>query len=159
MRPCRARACMHVNLQKIPQWLYNWDMLVDVMRGCLNKKKRLLMMYFGLKGRVELQQYYCWYIFYSWIRRKFFSWYIPNSKQVLISVKTEKEFCYVFQRATNFLNKRSGWGYKLKNGLLKQFDTCQDHHEVLWWLQPDSFKSLYFRLLAAFTNKLKIGII
>ena len=23
------------------------------------KKKRLLMMYFGLKGRVELQQYYC----------------------------------------------------------------------------------------------------
>ena len=39
MRPCRARARMHVNLQKIPQWLYNWDMLVDVMRGCLNKKK------------------------------------------------------------------------------------------------------------------------
>ena len=71
MRPCRARARMHVNLQKIPQWLYNWDMLVDVMRGCLNKK-RLLMIYFGLKGRVELQQYYCWYIFYSWIRRKFF---------------------------------------------------------------------------------------
>ena len=72
---------------------------------------------------------------------------------------TEKEFCYVFQRAINFLNKRLGWGYKLKNGLLKQTDTCQDHHEVLWWLQPDSFKSLYFRLLAAFTNKLKIGII
>ena len=49
------------------------------------EQKRLLMIYFGLKGRVELQQYYCWYIFYSWIRRKFFSWYIPNSKQVLIS--------------------------------------------------------------------------
>ena len=85
MRPCRARARMHVNLQK------NSSMTVQLRHACgcdarmFEQKKRLLMIYFGLKGRVELQQYYCWYIFYSWIRRKFFSWYIPNSKQVLIS--------------------------------------------------------------------------
>ena len=61
MRPCIARSHMHVNLQKIPLWLYNWDMRMDVMRGCLNKKRHL-MIHFGLKGRVELKQYSSWYI-------------------------------------------------------------------------------------------------
>ena len=120
MRPCRARARMHVNLQKIPQWLYNWDMLVDVMRGCLNKKKRLLMIYFGLKGRVELQQYYCWYIFYSWIRRKFFSWYIPNSKQVLISEFEAKFICH-FRNENTTLNFTKIWKLGVSAFLYESF--------------------------------------
>ena len=44
---------------------------MDAMRGCLNKNI-LLMICFGLKGCVELHQYYSWYIFDQWMRRKLF---------------------------------------------------------------------------------------
>ena len=114
MRPCRARARMHVNLQKIPQWLYNWDMLVDVMRGCLNKK-RLLMIYFGLKGRVELQQYYSWYIFYRWIRRKFFLGTLRiQSKSCVEKFRNLKQsLLVIFEMKTQLLLKFGSWVYQL----------------------------------------------
>jgi len=78
------------------------------------------MIYFGLKGRVELQQYYCWYIFYSWIRRKFFSWYIPNSKQVLIS-EFEAKFIGHFRNENTTLNFTKIWKLGVSAFLYESF--------------------------------------
>ena len=104
----------------------NSSMTVQLRHACgcdvrmFEQKKRLLMIYFGLKGRVELQQYYCWYIFYSWIRRKFFSWYIPNSKQVLISEFEAKFICH-FRNENTTLNFTKIWKLGVSAFLYESF--------------------------------------
>ena len=138
MRPCIARALiyMHINLRKKnPQWVYNWDMRMDVMRGCFNKK-RLLMIHFGLKGRVELQQYNSWYIFYRCIWRKFFSWYIVNSKQVFCGHFSEFEATVI-----SLFRNESTTFYEIWNLVYQLF--CMSHLELkcsflVNWMQHKS---------------------
>ena len=113
MRPCIARALiyMHINLRKKnPQWVYNWDMRMDVMRGCFNKK-RLLMIHFGLKGRVELQQYYYWYSFDHWIQRKFFlgTLWIQSKSFVEIFRNLKQSSLVFFEMKAQLLLKFGTW--------------------------------------------------
>ena len=49
----------------------------------------------------------------------------------------EMEFCFVSQNATHF-KQIIRLRLQTKTGSLKQ----TDHHELLWWLQPDLFKKL-----------------